>query len=380
MAAIYLVEDAERLKKITDRTAAACNRFINGCCDDGTSLEGVGYWMYAMHYYLGFDELLLERTGESIIEDTEKFKRIAAFPSKCCFKNTAVKFSDCSENVVLSFGVMCRLNERFGVAIPPVKYYEKFMDNCARACGAIRNIAWFKNITCSEPEKEDCMLDNAQWYLHKNGETIFVMKGGNNAEPHNHNDIGSFMYAINDAILADELGSPEYTREYFGKGRYNVINASSSGHSVPIVNGQHQLPGGEYRADIFKRFENGAEVSFADAYDKTAGLVSLRRRAQNGTNDEITITDIFEFAQKNNNITERIITRLKVEKTGSKTVIFIKEGDVKGKLTLLTDGEIHIKENASENHDGTSKTKFNIIDIVVSGAPERFCSAFVISK
>lgn len=48
-------------------------------------------------------------------------------------------------------------------------------------------------------------------------------KGGNNGEPHNHNDVGSFFYLVGDEMLLTDLGAGEYTKEYFHEGRYRIL-------------------------------------------------------------------------------------------------------------------------------------------------------------
>jgi len=47
-----------------------------------------------------------------------------------------------------------------------------------------------------------------------------------------------------------ELGAPEYTADTFGPKRYSLLATRSSGHSVPIVNGQEQAAGREYAAEL----------------------------------------------------------------------------------------------------------------------------------
>lgn len=47
------------------------------------------------------------------------------------------------------------------------------------------------------------------------GRTGIAFKGGNNDEPHNHNDIGSFLLTVEGEVFLTDLGCGEYTKEYF---------------------------------------------------------------------------------------------------------------------------------------------------------------------
>jgi len=66
----------------------------------------------------------------------------------------------------------------------------------------------------------------------------FAAKGGYNDEPHNHNDLGNFMFNYNGNNIFVDIGSQEYVKEYFrNETRYGFLLASSLGHSVPVING-----------------------------------------------------------------------------------------------------------------------------------------------
>ena len=87
-------------------------------------------------------------------------------------------------------------------------------------------------------------MGNCNW----KASDAFAIKGGNNGEPHNHNDVGSFLYFIGEEEIISDLGAGEYTKAYFGPERYSVLCCSSRGHSVPIwmernsAKGKHIVP------------------------------------------------------------------------------------------------------------------------------------------
>jgi hypothetical protein len=87
-----------------------------------------------------------------------------------------------------------------------------------------------------------------------------ALKGGHNAEQHNHNDVGSFVVALGSATPLLDPGAEVYTRRTFSSRRYesNVLN--SFGHPVPRVAGKLQREGRQAAAKVLK-------TGFADAED-----------------------------------------------------------------------------------------------------------------
>lgn len=81
MAAIYtLRDDEERLAEVLERVWPAFNSFLSSFAEDGSCLEGIGYWNYGFGYYTSFADLILRRTAGKIdLFAPEKVKKIALF-------------------------------------------------------------------------------------------------------------------------------------------------------------------------------------------------------------------------------------------------------------------------------------------------------------
>jgi hypothetical protein len=77
-----------------------------------------------------------------------------------------------------------------------------------------------------------------------------ALKGGHNGEHHNHNDVGSYIAAVDGAAVLADPGAEVYTARTFGPKRYasNVLN--SFGHPVPRVAGRLQRTGAKARAKV----------------------------------------------------------------------------------------------------------------------------------
>ena len=81
------------------------------------------------------------------------------------------------------------------------------------------------------------------------------VKGGNNAENHNHNDIGSYAVALGKNTMAGDQGGPfSYPGDYFSAEaptKYKI--KGSFGHPVPVVDGKTQSAGAKAKAIVLRK-------------------------------------------------------------------------------------------------------------------------------
>jgi hypothetical protein len=92
-----------------------------------------------------------------------------------------------------------------------------------------------------------------------------VLKGGHNAEPHNHNAVGSFSVVSGKAMVICDPGAEVYTARTFSAHRYDSKVLNSYGHAVPEVAGQLQRPGADAKAVVLRSdFSGGADTLAMD--------------------------------------------------------------------------------------------------------------------
>ncbi|MDU0202185.1 heparinase II/III domain-containing protein [Paenibacillus sp. MAH-36] len=328
MAAIYLLKDSKALLPILTRVIDAMDCFLVGFTDEGACLEGLVYWNYGFGYYMYFSELLKQRTGGKLdlLQSSEKVHRIALFPQRCFLHgNQVANFSDCSRVGGVQPGIFSRLSEQFAdIRIASLDYLAQSIDNCGRLAVALRNVAWLNEPLLRERiglQQGTDFLPEAQWLIarHQAGdqEVSFAAKGGHNDEPHNHNDIGNFIWLVNGVRWIDDLGAGLYTRAYFGTERYSILCNSSLGHNVPIVNGQSQREGRAYAGQVLEisstETEDRYKLNIAKAYE-VPGLQRLEREfVLDKQKGKLTLTDTFAFVAPGAAVTERFITLIKPE-------------------------------------------------------------------
>ena len=99
------------------------------------------------------------------------------------------------------------------------------------------------------------MFPQSQVYLMRPGNgkdgIALGVKGGHNAELHNHNDVGSYAISLGGEVLCGDVGGELYSRRTFSSRRYESEVLNSFGHPVPRP-GVLQGLGHRYAARIIR--------------------------------------------------------------------------------------------------------------------------------
>lgn len=339
---VYIYEFPERFGKVKNRILKTMDSFLSGYGNDGACLEGLDYWNYGFGYFVYFAELLRRFDGTDLFSDS-KVKAIAEFNQHMLVgRGACISFSDSGRTGGFNIGLAHFLQKEYGDT-KTSDTSRRDLDNCYRFAPYLRSFLWLdeglKN-SASDMYGEKYFSD-AQWYINKREKFAFCAKGGNNGEPHNHNDIGGFIIASGNEQLITDFGAGEYTRDYFNdETRYDIFCVSSKGHSVPIVDGKYQKNGVEYRSEILKADNNTFKLDISGAYCLNQ-LKSLIREFKISEN-KILLRDVFEFS--GTEVIERLVSLIKPTVT---------HGDIKiGNMTIHSKNLPHIKKVTVKNHEG----------------------------
>lgn len=315
MCAIYQEKSIERLAQIlTFYIEVIQNNYYKGFSADGACLEGLSYWTYGFGYFTYFADLLKKRTdGDIDLFLDDPVKDIALFFGKCFFPGGAtVAFSDGSTHGRYQPALAAYYHNMYPdeFAMPPstlvnMKYPQ---DHCARFALLLRNFVWASGSISAKgkPNFGTHILPSAQWFLSSNESGVGIaIKGGNNDEPHNHNDVGAFHIYKNGVGLLLDLGAPAYDRFYFSKQRYENFAACSRSHCVPIVNNCYQKAGKIYAATEVCIDNGGMRMNIAPAYGLDIMPSLIRDIRFNSSTGETTLTDTFHLTEAPQSIVER---------------------------------------------------------------------------
>lgn len=387
-AALHLLsgKEEERLEQLLQRICHSLDFYLDGFREDGACMEGIGYFTYGMTYFTGFAEQLLRYSkGKINLFAKEKVRNIAEFQQKMYFKSgQTVSFSDGDRRAKFRMGLTAFLAGQYDtVKLPDRKFACNFeTDPCYRFMGLLRDYEWTKETDdwiaagseCRKAEDDGKtvardtlgvprhdILPYAQWSIcESNGGAAFAIKGGHNGEPHNHNDVGSFLYLIDGEQLICDLGAGEYTAEYFGPGRYGILCNSSEGHSVPIVCGTFQKDGRKYKAARFEADGIGnTKIEFSEAYAE--GLIEqLTREASFSFEDGgLTVTDLFTIPvgtkEKTMYFTENLVTQGTV--ILQKNTVLIQGKHASCRVQIMEKAEnLRVLDKIHFNHEGEQET------------------------
>ncbi|NOU71978.1 hypothetical protein GC098_11195 [Paenibacillus sp. LMG 31458] len=333
-AAIYMIEDSEKLAGMIWRVLGVLRNYLSGFDEQGATPEGPAYWHYGFSHFVYFAELLKERTmGRiSLLEDA-KVGSISQFPQLCMLSGgKVVNFSDSADEVRMSTGLLHRLQSYVPALQLPSDAYWLDPSACSWL-DASRLMLWSPDRLVSEGNQQgirEQIFTGNQWVISKvsyaEGRTYaFAAKGGYNEEPHNHNDLGHFIIHVDGENVLADTGIGVYTKQYFQpKYRYELINAGSHGHSVPIVDGCRQGFGKSYRSEILfsEISENEVEVllDLTKAYDCASLKRFTRKFVWSRSKNEIpqlVISDMAAFSQVPASFQEVFISSRLPQEAGS---------------------------------------------------------------
>ncbi len=337
-------------RELIPRFERTMTTYLGGLSDDGICSEGVAYWHYGFGFFTVYADMVRTFTGGEVDWfANEKVKLVSTFMQKMYLSGMAtVSYADGSRANRYHLGLLHRLKTEYPddvlVYSPEYSYIH---DHCARFCLILRSATWLDEEIYRSPAPINTDVTYyaplLQWMVVKRPTYGFSAKGGSNAELHNHNDVGSFIFAKDGVQCLCDIGSGAYTRQYFdSKLRYTILECSSRSHSVPLIGGNEQIVSGEGHLQALQgseQYVGGAahtrEVTCADgvfsmdialAY-RASGLERLQRTFA-CAEDHITLTDEVIYHGEGA-VVERLVSLFEPEqldectlKVGTATVTF----------------------------------------------------------
>lgn len=292
------------------RACEMLDRWLACVPEDGGCDEGAGYWNMAGGAFLDC-LMLLEQTADVRLWDVPKVRRMMAYPELVYLGNGwFANFADCDARPYISGERLQYAGEktrnaaliRMGVEMRGLPSKE-VSDTPHLSRLLMRLFSKPAQVEAADVPTKDVWLPDLQVRLleghdlseQNDWKLVVAMKGGHNAESHNHNDVGSFLVATayNDAPLNMQIvdaGNMVYTAKTFSSRRYELWNCRSVYHNVPIIGNAEQHDGLEYGARDVECLPDGMRLDIAGAYPAEAG-VSRCLRDMRVAKDRLTIRD-----------------------------------------------------------------------------------------
>lgn len=250
--------------------------FLESFTPDGYCSEGISYWNYGYGNFLMLAETIRQATSGRIdlLEDAA-----AAEPARYALRSEILNgvypsISDCKpgsrpDGALVDY-VARRFNFTGGQSQP---FHPEKRESLYSTLAFIGNDR-LPGVSKPQPSAPDS--PRRTWF--QNGgvlicrpapgspnEFAVVLKGGNNAENHNHNDVGSFSVVLGNKMLICDPGSEIYTARTFSSRRYDSQVLNSFGHAVPVVAGKLQRTGKDAQGIVRKtEFTEARDVLVLD--------------------------------------------------------------------------------------------------------------------
>ena len=307
-AALMLVEDrlarAEYVAYAEDSVPYA----ISGYTDDGYCSEGMGYWNYGYGHHLYMGLAVRKATGGHVdfFADPKTKKVMEYAYTYQIHGGISPHIADGGGNaspVLLALGrqVWPDLVSTTALKVPlltgglstfALRAFGQEPAPAAPTMDVPALRSWFSDaqvlISRTDPANKDIQLG-------------ISFKGGNNAENHNHNDLGAYTILLDYCEMSGDPGGETYTRRTFSRDRYVSKVLNSYGHPVPVVGGKLQKVGGAAQAKVFKVAftpeKDMLTIDYTSAYPVPALKSLVRTMTFDRVKYEITIKDKVIFTE-----------------------------------------------------------------------------------
>jgi hypothetical protein len=313
VAALRLVEDPPRRAALVDLVVEGLDRYVAALPVDGAIDEGYAYWWNgACRAHEALDLLAHATAGVLDGVPGDALRHTVAFPHRMHLGGDwYLNHADGSARPSggQPWHALHRAAQRVGdkdalahaaahrQAGAPVAGEEHGLGRLLRA---MTDQAWISAGPGSAPLPRDVWLPSTQVLVARPeagspaGLTLAI-KGGHNGEHHNHNDVGSFVVALNGVPVLVDAGRPTYTARTFGPERYDIWTMQSAWHNVPHIRGTAQAPGHAYMAREVTAAPGELSLDIAGAYPRS-DLRHWRRTARlERHSGRIVIVDAWEL-------------------------------------------------------------------------------------
>ena len=313
VVAAALAISTDRVERAFFIAAAETNiqHFLRGFGPDGYCGEGMGYWNYGFGHFVLLAETLYQVTGGKLdLFEHPAAKEAALYPLRIHLHNDVYPaLADCAVGTQPAAWIMAFLNRRYGWGAPQIPPRPADVAD-GDLLGVL--VRAFPNSADRRPVPSTADRYEIRSYFRHGGVLVgrplrgsecrmaVALKGGHNAEPHNHNDLGTFVVALGRETPILDPGAEVYTARTFSSKRYESRLLNSWGHPVPVVAGTLQKPGADARAVVLEEtFEDARDVWTLDL--RSAYSVPTLRHLtrtfvfERTGRGRLTVTDRFEF-------------------------------------------------------------------------------------
>ena len=311
---MLLENDRETLAKAVEKSMRSVDLWLESLPEDGACDEGTTYWYKSVGHLLDYLENLERITGGAVtLWDHPYLKALGEF-----IVNADI--GDCWQ-VNFADGTPSRRPISYWIYRHARAFHNQMMKDFAvnsfhHFGNNPENVDWalfYQGMEAIRATREMKPLQardvKHNRFVHyprtdicfaRAGKGFLAVKGGNNSERHNHNDVGTCIYFYDAKPVLVDAGVGHYGKNTFGPYRYQKNWFVQSGwHNLPVINGCEQPFGEEYRASGSSASANCRRYTtdIAGAYPDSAGVKSWRISYRLGKDGSMVIKEKFSLSK-----------------------------------------------------------------------------------
>lgn len=264
-SALPIIDTPERRAFFIASAEQYIENFLKGFTPDGNCSEGLGYWNYGFGHFIMLSETIAQSTdGKLQLMDNPKAFKPALYGFRAEIQDRVYPaLADCGVGSRPDPNLQIYINNYYGLGMKDQKVdqYEvrgSLYSMMLYAALTEKKGTSFKGKTKFDFDPLRSWFPDAGIYIGRKdslakNKLAVACKGGNNAEHHNHNDIGTFIVVVDDEAVLCDPGSEVYTARTFSKNRYKSKVLNSFGHPVPLIAGKLQQPGADRQGKIIRK-------------------------------------------------------------------------------------------------------------------------------
>lgn len=338
--ALLTEKDRQKRIDIVNKLLEVLDYYITEYAEDGGCDEGADYWSMSAGCMFDSLELLYRATdGKLDIFDNEKIRNMGDYIRRSHISGEYfINFADCSAKADIGGARTYLFGKRTGadklMSFGAWDYKNKVDKTLPDSMNMLHKLfSITENVECEkdyESENESTYIESLELLKVKRNNLSLCIKGGHNADNHNHNDVGSYMVYLKNKPVIIDVGVESYSKKTFSSERYTIWTMQSAYHNLPTVNGVMQKDGREYSAKNVKTGDNCFECDISGAYPEEADLKQWIRKAEIDENG-IIIEDDFTLNSPTDNVEISVMTHAEP---------IIGENIVVGEATLSYNGDV----------------------------------------
>ncbi|WP_051688578.1 heparinase II/III domain-containing protein [Butyrivibrio sp. AE2032] len=237
------------IRKYLESAAISLDYFLDEYGDDGCCNEGAQYYSHAGLCLFGALYLMVDALRGTDFEDIfgeELIRNIAGYIVRMNVSdNRYINFADCAAICPRRtareylFGRYCKDEVLTAFAAADFRRESEEGKLLPEEINLFYHVIQAFNYEEMEkyPESDvlctDAFYESTGLMIGRDETYVLAAKAGNNADSHNHNDVGSFTIYKNGKPLIIDLGVGTYTKQTFSEKRYELWTMQSQFHNVP---------------------------------------------------------------------------------------------------------------------------------------------------